>query len=200
MTSYKNTTSTISSNVHAQINTKNRQYNIQPVKPVESHIIHHYQDALAPRDKKDRLVNQQLIARLEFEQQHAKRKLNEHTQDLTQQILALVKQYNSLVEILVKIEAIEGCQIDQSLQHFLVFHRHEFSYFGISIRQFLYLEYDPIILKSSIKREGVSKTSVKLIGSKGLFGQLLFLFDRLVMSLTSRTLDESFGHHIDTRA
>ncbi len=200
MTRLRNATTSLPIHGRSSSLSKISAYNIKPVTPPEGRIIYHYQDVIQKPFGFEKTVYNELLERLLSERDKAKKTLDNDTKDLVQQITSLVKQYNSLVEILVKIEAVEGYQIDQALQHFLVFHRHAFSAYGITIRQFLYLEYDPILLKAKLTKEGNKKTRVYFFSNKGLIVELFYLFDRLVTGLDNQSTNIHYGHMLDIKA
>ena len=200
MTIYKSTTASMA---HANASNQYKKidnYTIKPVNATNSRLVHHYHDPTF--SKRSSIHNHQdpLLHRLIVERDNAKKTLNNNTNDLAIKVIKVIKHYNSLIEVLVKIEAKEGYQVDQSLQHFLVFHRRAFSFFGIAIRQFLYLEYDPIVLRGQIANEGVQKSNILLLGSKGIITELFYLFDRVVSSLESPKDFEMNGHLLDIKA
>lgn len=200
MTRVRNATTSLPIHGRSSSSTKISAYNIKPVTPPEGRIIYHYHDLTQKPLKYEKPVYNDLLHRLLTERDIAKKSLNQEMTDLLEQITLLIKQYNGLVEILVKIEAIEGYQIDQVLQHFLVFHRPAFKVYGIDIRQFLYLEYDPILLKAKLTKEGLKKSKYHFLGNKGLLSELLYLFDRLVMGLDNQAANNLYGHMFDIKA
>lgn len=200
MTRVRNATTSLPIHGRSSSLSKISAYNIKPVTPPEGRIIYHYQDVIQKPFEFEKTIYNDLLERLLSERDKAKKSLDNDTKDLAHQITSLVKQYNSLVEILVKIEAVEGYQIDQALQHFLVFHRHAFSAYGITIRQFLYLEYDPILLKSKLAIEGYKKSRAYFFSNKGLIVELFYLFDRLVTGLDNQSTNVHYGHMLDIKA
>jgi len=175
-------------------------YNIKPVTTVQSRLVHHYHDVLSSKQGDMHRSEDTLLHQLIVERDRAKKTIREHSKDLAHQVIQVIKQYNALIDILIKVEEKEGCQVDQALQHFLVFHKPAFSTYGISVRQFLFLEYDPIVMKHQIAKEGIVKSHALLIGSKGIITDLFYLFDRLVSSLNTENASANPVHLLDIKA
>lgn len=200
MTIQKNTTTSLPLHPYHQTQKKLDQYTIKPVHSTESRLVHHYQDTFTPKASPLLQKDKGLLHQLLDERERARKLFQEKNQVLYQTIISLIKHYNYLVEILVKLEAKEGCQIDQLIQHFLVSHKSTFLSYGISVRQYLYLEYDPIVLKHQIEKNGSKTTQVLLLGKKGLLYELLYLFDRLVSQLGALSESNESRSQIDLKA
>lgn len=186
--------------VHTHSLQRLNAYGIKPVTPSDSKLVHHYQDVKPPRKTHAQQREETLLQQLLTERDKARKTFQNPSKELAQQIIQVIKQYNALAEILVKVEAKEGFQVDQALQHFLVFHKPAFQSYGISIRQFLYLEYDPIALRQRITHEGTAKTQAFLLGGKGIFTDLFYLFDKLVSALDHESFSDTSGQTLDIKA
>lgn len=199
VTIQKSTTTSLPQ-IHVPHYQKLNAYNIKPVQATESRLVHHYQDASFNKHQLGHAAQHTLLQQLIAEREKSRKSSRLPDKDLTANIIHAVRDYNTLVEILVKVEEIEGVQVDQTLQHFLVFHRADFHSYGIQVRQSIYLEYDPILLRHKISAEGVKKSQAILIGPKGLVTELFYLFDRIVVALNHMGYDSDTGQKFDIKA